>query len=473
MGKRRATIALVISVMLATLAPPVVGAAGEPLALPSSMAAVGDSISQAASTGGSLGVDAPQNAWSTGTNSTVASHLQRLQAMGASVTAHNLSVSGAKVAGLYDQMEAAVARQPDYLTVLIGGNDLCTDTTAQMTSVEDFNLQFATAMQTLMDGSPGTYVLVASIPDAYRLWELFRNNYWSRLVWAAGDICQSLLANPGSNQTADVERRAFVRQRNKDYNTAMATVCAQYERCRFDGNAVFNTAFTSSDVSGDYFHPSIAGQKKIAATTWSAGYAWATPPAPPPPDNVAPTAAFTSSCIDLTCTFTDASTDTDGTIATRAWTFGDGGTSTDTNPSRTYAAAGTYAVTLTVTDDDGATGSVSRDVTVTAPPPALPMWVGGLTSTASSSRNTWSATVTVLVTGGAGPVSGVTVGGSWTGASGATSCTTGSDGSCSLGSANVNKKTTSIGFEVTNLTRSGWVYVPDQNITTSLTILKP
>ncbi|MEX1171516.1 MAG: PKD domain-containing protein, partial [Chloroflexota bacterium] len=351
MGKRRATIAFVITVMLTTLAPPIVAAADEPLALPSSMAAVGDSISQAASTGGSLGVDAPQNAWSTGTNSTVVSHLQRLQALGASVTAHNLSVSGAKVGGLDAQMQAAVAREPNYLTVLIGGNDLCTDTTAQMTSVEDFSARFATAMKTIMDGSPGTSVLVASIPDAYRLWELFRNSFSARLVWAAGDICQSLLANPGSNQPADVERRAFVRQRNIDYNTAMATVCAQHERCRFDGNAVFQTSFTKSDVSGDYFHPSIAGQAKIAAVTWSAGYTWATTPPPPPPDNAEPTAAFTSSCIDLTCTFTDASTDTDGMIAAWAWAFGDGATSSATSPSRTYAAAGTYAVTLTVTDD--------------------------------------------------------------------------------------------------------------------------
>ena len=83
--------------------------------------------------------------------------------------------------------------------------------------------------------------------------------------------------------------------------------------------------------------------------------------------NVAPTAAFTSSCSGLTCTFTDASTDGDGTIAARSWTFGDGGTSTAQHPTRTYAAAGTYTVSLTVTDDDGATGTKSASVTVTAP----------------------------------------------------------------------------------------------------------
>jgi PKD repeat protein len=85
-----------------------------------------------------------------------------------------------------------------------------------------------------------------------------------------------------------------------------------------------------------------------------------------PPANVAPTAAFTYSCSGLTCNFTDASTDTDGSIASRAWAFGDGATSTATNPSRTYGASGTYTVALTVTDDKGATGTTSQTVTVSS-----------------------------------------------------------------------------------------------------------
>ena len=70
--------------------------------------------------------------------------------------------------------------------------------------------------------------------------------------------------------------------------------------------------------------------------------------------NVAPVAAFTFSATNLVVQFTDGSTDSDGTIASRAWTFGDTQTSTATNPSHTYASAGTYTVRLTVTDDDGA-----------------------------------------------------------------------------------------------------------------------
>ena len=89
-------------------------------------------------------------------------------------------------------------------------------------------------------------------------------------MWAIAGICQSMLAWPFSNLPADVARRARVRQRNIDYNTQLAQVCAAYTLCRFDSNAVFNTPFVRSDVTTrDYFHPSVNGQAKLAAVTWS------------------------------------------------------------------------------------------------------------------------------------------------------------------------------------------------------------
>ena len=84
--------------------------------------------------------------------------------------------------------------------------------------------------------------------------------------------------------------------------------------------------------------------------------------------NKAPTAGFTFVTSDLTATFTDTSTDGDGTVVSWAWDFGDTNTSILQDPVHVYVAAGTFTVSLTVTDDDGATSvPFDQSVTVTAP----------------------------------------------------------------------------------------------------------
>ena len=86
--------------------------------------------------------------------------------------------------------------------------------------------------------------------------------------------------------------------------------------------------------------------------------------------NQPPTAAFDWQCDDLACTFTDASTDADGSVTAWSWQFGDGGSSAEQSPAHGYSTAGTYTVSLAATDDEGATTQTSRQVTVTAAPPA-------------------------------------------------------------------------------------------------------
>ena len=69
--------------------------------------------------------------------------------------------------------------------------------------------------------------------------------------------------------------------------------------------------------------------------------------------------------VDQDIAFSSAgSEDSDGTIESYAWTFGDGDTSTDENPTHAYADPGTYTATLIVTDDSGDTATASVTVTV-------------------------------------------------------------------------------------------------------------
>ncbi len=80
--------------------------------------------------------------------------------------------------------------------------------------------------------------------------------------------------------------------------------------------------------------------------------------------NVNPVAAFTYTENFLNVIFNDASSDSDGSIVSWLWDFGDGNSSSQENPNHSYGASGTYNVQLTVTDDQGAQDTDSESITV-------------------------------------------------------------------------------------------------------------
>ncbi len=82
--------------------------------------------------------------------------------------------------------------------------------------------------------------------------------------------------------------------------------------------------------------------------------------------NNLPTAGFTSSIAGMDVTFTDTSSDSDGSIMAWSWDFGDGNSAAVQNPSHTYVAGGTYTVALTVTDNESGIDSSSQQLAVSA-----------------------------------------------------------------------------------------------------------
>ena len=256
----------VILLLVLAVAQPVAAA----VTYPNSMAALGDSITTAYDSGGFGNNFA--NSWSTGTNLFVNSMYRRILAVNPRIQGKytNLAVSGTKMVDLNTQA-SQVNRKTEYITILMGANDVCTPNVAAMTDPAAFQSQFNTAMQTLAKKAPRARIYVLSVPDIYNLWNILKDSSSARSTWAFFSICQSMLANPLSTTQADVDRRNAVRQRNIDFNIQLQQVCAAYPQCTFDNNAVFNTTFVVSDVSTiDYFHPSLSGQAKLASVAWNA-----------------------------------------------------------------------------------------------------------------------------------------------------------------------------------------------------------
>jgi lysophospholipase L1-like esterase len=243
---------------------------------PGSMSALGDSITRAYAACWP-GPECPRLSWATGEDAAVRSHYQRIRAVRPDLSGrgHNDAVSGARVADLARQARVAAGRRPEYVTILVGANDACAPTESQMTPVAAFAQRFSAALAVLREDAPGAHVLVLSIPDLYRLWEVGHVSTAARGTWNAARICPSMLARPTSTAAGDAARRARVRDRVQAYNGVLAKACGALPTCRFDGGAVFSYRFTLDQLSsGDYFHPGPAGQAALAEISYRAGYGW-------------------------------------------------------------------------------------------------------------------------------------------------------------------------------------------------------
>jgi lysophospholipase L1-like esterase len=275
--QRTRSVAVVVAGVLTALiaAPAPAAAAASPP--PSSMASMGDSITRGFNACGFY-VDCPSRSFSTGTDGAVNSHYLRIRAVNAAINGHNLNdaKSGAKAADMLGQAQTAVSQGVEYVTMLIGANDACTSSEPSMTAVTTYRSQIDAALNTLKAGLPSAHVLVVSVPDIKRLWEVGHVSGSARFTWSLFGICQSMLANPTSTAAADVARRDRVRQRVIDFNTQLAQACAAYGgNCAFDNNAVFTYPFVLSQVSTwDYFHPNTSGQAVLASVTYAAGFGW-------------------------------------------------------------------------------------------------------------------------------------------------------------------------------------------------------
>jgi lysophospholipase L1-like esterase len=265
---------------LGTAAPtPATASSGTPAAavaaapappVPDSMAAIGDSITQAVDVCCFYG-NWPGHSWSTGNVPLdgIASHYERLRAQNPAIRGHrwNNAVSGAQMADAPGQARSTVGQGAQYVTILMGANDLC-GWDGTLTPTATFRAQFTETLEILRTGLPASHVLVASIPNLYQLWSILRTNPVAQTVWQAAGICPSMLNffNSPADRQAVIDREA-------ELNQVLESVCATWSNCRFDNYLTYNYAFTRSMVSKlDYFHPNLSGQATLSTLTWNASW---------------------------------------------------------------------------------------------------------------------------------------------------------------------------------------------------------
>jgi lysophospholipase L1-like esterase len=261
-----------VALFLVTLAPATAATAATaaPPPLPDSMAAIGDSITQAVDVCCFYG-NWPGHSWATGNVPLdgIASHYERIRAENPAIRGHrwNNASSGARMADAPAQARRTVEQGAEYVTILMGANDLC-GWDGALTPTDTFRAQFRETLEVLRTGLPGSHVFVASIPNLYQLWSILRTHPLAQVVWQTAGICPSML--DFFNSPAD---RQAVIDRQRELNDALRDVCATWSRCRFDNDLTYNYDFARDQVSRlDFFHPSLRGQATLAALTWQASW---------------------------------------------------------------------------------------------------------------------------------------------------------------------------------------------------------
>ena len=192
---RVARIILALAVVLAGLVAQPAWAAPP---LPSSMAAIGDSITRAYDVCCSYG-DHPGQSWSTGSTSYdgIASHYERIRQLNPAITGHgyNDAVSGAKMAAAPTQAAQAVSQGARYVTILLGANDLCTSSPSTMTPTDHLPVAVQPGHGHPDGPGPKTHTCwSAASPTSTSCGRCSTPTPWPAGRGRTSTICQSMLA---------------------------------------------------------------------------------------------------------------------------------------------------------------------------------------------------------------------------------------------------------------------------------------
>ena len=278
-----------------------------PLA-PSNQFNIGDSIGEGIAADGTIGEAHHDKVWSTGFDASdiVYSLNERFEMIEPEFynennesmdVKYNVAESGAVIADFASQANTVVSEAlqmggAGMVTILLGNNDVCEDSLDGMTDPDLFEARFRAGLDILAasEATKNAEIHVSAIPAIYWLWAAKKDSSKCQFVWWVGDVCQSLLENPGDDcvsvesrdnpdkiYTGDgpncLRRKEFHRRIRDVYNPILKNVIQEYKMSGALQNAyyidIFDVKFMSSHINdGDCFHPAISGHELLADEEW-------------------------------------------------------------------------------------------------------------------------------------------------------------------------------------------------------------
>lgn len=236
-------------------------AAAEPVV----MGALGDSIT-AGFNAQRVG-DNRELSWATGTASQINSHLKRLAVLQQQqVVGFNEAIAGSVANDLPRQVTRLLAKNPDYVTLAVGANDVCGWPNDYDQVRDAYKAQLTAQIERVIAARPHVKIMLAPVPNMYNLWSVAKDHASCQTKWDMFGLCSELL---GSNAT-DATRANFVRKWEA-INTTISEVARDHQANVLHDPELAHVTFAWEDLSPtDCFHPSIRGQNLLAEKTWQA-----------------------------------------------------------------------------------------------------------------------------------------------------------------------------------------------------------
>lgn len=231
------------------------------------MGAIGDSIS-AGFNAATFG-DNREYSWTTGLNSNdqVLSHAKRIQRQlngTRSIAVYNEAFVGADSTQLARQARRLLRVKPDYVTIAIGANDVCSWFDDYEQKMAQYTKTMKETIASIVLINPAVKIVLVPVPSLREMYESGARQPSCRAKWDVIKICKPLLAAERTN-----EEREGVYERQRELNLVIEGIAAEFPQNVRYAKAITESPIETSMISSlDCFHPNIKGQNILSELTF-------------------------------------------------------------------------------------------------------------------------------------------------------------------------------------------------------------